>query len=118
MGLAFVGVFVPLLPTVPFVLLAAICFSKSSDRFHSWLMAHRHFGPIIHNWQTNRSMPKRVKIMAMATIFCSGALSIYMITAISLKLLVATLLLIPVFIILRLPSSENLVPSTLKNHAN
>ncbi|CAB0920335.1 hypothetical protein FRC0418_02252 [Corynebacterium diphtheriae] len=43
------GVILPLVPTTPFLLLAGVCFAKSSDRFHTWLMEHRILGPYIHN---------------------------------------------------------------------
>lgn len=107
--LAFAGIFLPILPTTPFVLLAAACFAKSSPRFHGWLINHRHFGPILYHWQTSRSMPKRAKVIALATIIVSGALSIYLINPLTIKLVVATILLIPIFIIIRLPNSEDLV---------
>ncbi len=45
-----VGIFLPLLPTTPFVLLAALCFSKGSDTLHRWLLRQKTFGPIIRDW--------------------------------------------------------------------
>ncbi len=113
-GLAFVGVFLPLLPTVPFVLLAAACFAKSSPRFHQWLINNRHLGPTIQHWQSNRSIPKQAKVIAIISIICSAAISIYMVNTAIIKLLIAGLLLIPVFIILRLPNAESVV-DTHKN---
>lgn len=56
------GIFLPLLPTTPFVLLSACCFSKSSERFHGWLLQHRFFGPIILDWQSQGVIRLRVKI--------------------------------------------------------
>ncbi len=117
-ALACAGIFLPVLPTTPFVLLAAACFAKSSPRFHRWLKSNRHFGPILHNWQTNRSMPKRAKLMALTTIVASGAISIYLISQLLIKLLVASILLIPIFIILRLPNSEDLIPADTQKHPN
>ncbi|ALP52315.1 hypothetical protein Tel_03680 [Candidatus Tenderia electrophaga] len=104
-GLGFVGIFLPLLPTVPFVLVAAACFAKSSQRLHQWLLASRHFGALIHHWQTTRSIPKRAKRAALALLIASGALSVYLMDSLLLKLLVASFLLIPAIILLRLPSS-------------
>jgi len=60
-SLGLIGIFLPLLPTTPFLLLASACFVKSSPRFHHWLISHRTFGPIIKNWQTNRAVTTRVR---------------------------------------------------------
>ena len=70
-----VGVVLPVLPTTPFVLLAAWCFSKSSERLHSWLVGHRTFGPYIVAWERHRVIPLRAKIMATSIIV---PLTIYM----------------------------------------
>jgi uncharacterized membrane protein YbaN (DUF454 family) len=58
----------PLLPTTPFLLLAAFVFSKGSPRLHHWLIAHRTFGPIIQEWQQHRVIPLRVKRIGVFTI--------------------------------------------------
>lgn len=62
--LALIGVPLPLLPTTPFVLLAAFCFSRSSTRFHQWLINNRLFGPIIIEWETYGVIPLKVKFLA------------------------------------------------------
>lgn len=64
LGLA--GIVMPLLPTTPFLLLAAACFSRSSPRFHAWLLANRTFGPLIHQWEKNRTIPRKTKLIAIA----------------------------------------------------
>ena len=74
LGLA--GVFLPVLPTTPFLLLAAACFARSSRRIHGWLLSHAHFGPLIHEWQAHRSMPYRAKRRALWLIAVSFAISI------------------------------------------
>lgn len=51
LGLAVVGIVVPLLPTVPLLILAAFFFARSSERLHTWLINHRLFGPPIRDWQ-------------------------------------------------------------------
>lgn len=71
-----VGIFVPLLPTTPFLLLAAACYSRSSRRFYNWLMNHRAFGPLIVEWRTYRSIPWRVKLTAIATMILTLGSSI------------------------------------------
>jgi uncharacterized membrane protein YbaN (DUF454 family) len=59
------GIFLPVLPTTPLVLLAAACFARSYRPFHEWLLAHRQFGPMIHEWQVHGSIPYRTKITAI-----------------------------------------------------
>lgn len=75
-GLAVLGIFLPLLPTTPFLLLAAACFARSSPRFHRWLLAHRLFGPLIHDWQTHRALPARTKAVAIAMLAVTFGFSI------------------------------------------
>lgn len=60
-GLAVAGVVLPVLPTTPFLLLAAACFSRSSERFHAWLMDNRLFGPLIRDWQEHRAIRTRAR---------------------------------------------------------
>lgn len=60
------GLFVPLLPTTPFLLLAAACFARSSRRLHAWLLAHRVFGPILADWEAHGAIRLRVKLAATA----------------------------------------------------
>jgi len=59
-----VGVFVPLLPTTPFILLAAYCFSKGSRRVYYWLLGQKVFGPMIVDWQEHKVIAPRVKLVA------------------------------------------------------
>lgn len=70
------GVFLPILPTTPFLLLAAACYARSSRRFYNWLMNHPAFGPLIVEWRTYRSIPWRTKQVAMATMFLTFGSSI------------------------------------------
>ena len=55
------GIVLPLVPTVPFVLLAAFCFANSSPRLEAWLVGHRRFGPHIRDWRTSRSVSRSGK---------------------------------------------------------
>ncbi len=65
LSLGIAGIFLPVLPTTPLVLLAAACFARSYRPFHEWLLAHRRFGPMIHEWQAHGSIPYRTKITAI-----------------------------------------------------
>lgn len=68
------GAFLPVVPTVPFVLLAAFCFSNGSPRYERWMLNHRHFGPVVRDWRENRSVPLRVK--QFATLSMAGGCAI------------------------------------------
>ncbi|MEE9147558.1 MAG: YbaN family protein [Candidatus Tectomicrobia bacterium] len=61
LGLGFLGVFLPLLPTTPFILLAAFCFSRGSAALHQWLLAQKSFGPLIRDWNQHGIIRPRVK---------------------------------------------------------
>lgn len=78
LGLGMAGVPLPLLPTVPFLLLAAFCFAKSSPRLHDWLLSHKSFGPMINDWQTSGRIRRPAKRMATLTVVAAFGLSIFM----------------------------------------
>jgi uncharacterized membrane protein YbaN (DUF454 family) len=61
LGLGFAGVFLPVLPTTPFILLSASCFSRSSDRLHRWLLAHSTFGPLLSDWEHGGAIRPKAK---------------------------------------------------------
>ncbi|MFJ1251377.1 YbaN family protein [Cupriavidus sp. CuC1] len=71
LGLGTVGIFLPVLPTTPFVLLAAACFARGSERFHARLLAHPRFGPPVRDWQAHRSIPLRAKQLAIGMMWLS-----------------------------------------------
>jgi uncharacterized membrane protein YbaN (DUF454 family) len=77
LAIGFVGIFVPLLPTTPFVLLAAVCYSRGSERFHTWLHRHPRFGPMIHQWRENHAIDIRSKVIATVMVVLSIAYSVY-----------------------------------------
>jgi len=62
-----VGIFLPVLPTTPFLLMATACYARSSHRFYNWLMNHPVFGSMIVEWRTYKSIPWRIKLVAMVT---------------------------------------------------
>lgn len=59
-----IGLVIPLLPTTPFILLAAASFAKGSSKFHNYLITNKYTGPIIKDWHENRTIPRRAKIIA------------------------------------------------------
>ena len=76
-GVAVLGVILPLLPTTPFVLLAAACFARSSEKWHRWMLANDTFGPMIRNWEKNRCISCRVKLIAIASMVFVGGYSVF-----------------------------------------
>ena len=73
-GLGIIGIVLPLLPTTPFLLLAAACYSKSSKRFHCWLLGNRIFGDYIRGYMEGWGVSKRVK--ALTIVFLWGTISV------------------------------------------
>ena len=71
-----VGVILPLLPTVPFVLLAAFCFARSSPRLERWLTEHRTFGPHLLAWRTRRAISRKGKRAALLCFSASAILGL------------------------------------------
>ncbi len=65
------GAFVPLLPTTPFLLLAAACFARSSDRHYEWLVNHRWLGAHVRNYREHKATTKRVKVVTLALLWGS-----------------------------------------------
>lgn len=71
LGLGAIGIFIPILPTTPFLLLSAACFLRSSERLHNWLINNRWFGDYIRNYQEGRGIPKKTKIISISLLWLS-----------------------------------------------
>lgn len=76
LALGAIGAFLPLLPTVPFVILAAFCFARSSPKWEAWLLGHKHFGPHIRAWREKGAISRRGKKAALLTFLVSILLSV------------------------------------------
>ena len=94
LGLGLLGVFLPVLPTTPFLLLAAGCFAKSWPRLHRWLLDHPTFGPPIRNWEENGAISRPAKRLAVGTMATVFVLSLVL--GLSWKVLLAQALLMGV----------------------
>lgn len=77
LALGIIGMLLPVLPTTPFILLAAACFMNSSDRVHSWLIEHPKFGYHIDDYFSGRGIRARAKIAAISTLWFSVLLSVW-----------------------------------------
>ncbi len=73
-----IGLFLPLIPTVPFLLLAVACFARSSKRFHDWLVEHNHLGPLIRDYLKGGGIPRRIKLLAISMVWISFPVSTFM----------------------------------------
>lgn len=101
--LAAIGVIMPLLPTTPFLLLAAWCFARSSPRFHYWLLHRSVFGRYLRCWQQHHAMPPGAKGRAILFILLSFALSLWMVKVFWLRILLLAILILLLIFIIRLP---------------
>ncbi len=68
-GLGVIGIFLPIMPTTPFLLLAAYCFARSSQRMHRWLVTHPHLGCYIEGFLYGGGVPRRAKRAALLTLW-------------------------------------------------
>lgn len=109
--LAFLGVILPVLPTTPFLLLAAWCFSRSSPRFHYWLLYRSWFGGYIRHWQTHKALPKGTKPKAIIVILITFSFSIWVVSFWWLKIGLFVLLCWLVIFMYRLPVIDKPLPS-------
>ena len=73
-GLGVVGALLPVMPTAPFVLLAAACWARGSERFYLWLINHKHMGQYIRDWEERRAVPRRAKWFACIMMSISGTM--------------------------------------------
>lgn len=106
LALGLIGIVVPVLPTTPFVLLAAACFARASARLHAALLGHRVLGPIIHEWQEYRAMPRRAKRFAYGLMLVSFGTSILLMESVWHRLMLAALGLGLTFFLWRVPVRE------------
>jgi uncharacterized membrane protein YbaN (DUF454 family) len=109
LALGLVGAVLPLLPTTCFVLLAASCYAKGSDRFYQRLMAHRVFGPMIRDWQEYRAMSVRAKRWAIVCVIGSIGVSILVLDQTFVRLILAGVAVTLVGVLLRIPSRSGSV---------
>jgi uncharacterized protein len=104
--LAVVGIVLPVLPTTPFLLLAAACFARSSKRFHDKLLANRIAGPIIHEWVEHRSIRPQVKCWVYLLMALSFGSSILLMTSALYQIMLAVLGIVLTLFIWRIPVRE------------
>ena len=78
--LSILGMVLPVLPTTPFLLLAAICYERSSPRFHNWLLTNRWFGAYLKNYREGRGIPLREKVLTLTVLWISIGYGVVFVT--------------------------------------
>jgi uncharacterized membrane protein YbaN (DUF454 family) len=80
--LGIIGIFLPVLPTTPFLLLAAFCYARSSDRFYQWLITNRWFGKYIKDYREGKGIPRREKVLTLTMLWLTiGFAAIFTVSA-------------------------------------
>ena len=103
-GLGFVGIFIPGIPTTIFLIIALWAFTKSSEKLRNWLIHHKKFGPFLSNWQEHKVVPRRAKILMVALMSLASILFYYSLQNLYLTIgLVIILVLVAIYVI-SLPS--------------
>jgi len=98
LGLGIIGIFLPLLPTTPFFLLAAACYARGSKRFYNWLLTHRWFGNYIKNYRERKGIPLKIKALAISFLWLAIAYSAIFVVHILLVRIILILIAIGVTI--------------------
>ena len=102
-----IGAVLPILPTTPFLILALACFSKSSPRFHRMLLNNKWFGPVLTEWEKNKTISRQVKLRSMALVIISFSISIIILSGrTGLQLMLVVLGLVALAVIYQLKESE------------
>ncbi len=90
LGLGIIGIFIPLLPTTPFLLLAAYCYFRSSKKLYNWLISNKWFGSYIRNYYEGLGIPLKVKLLSISFLWLTIGFSIYFVV----NLLIVQIILI------------------------
>ncbi len=106
LALGVIGIPLPVLPTTPFVLLAAWCFAKGSPRWHNWLRNNRYFGQMVTEWEVRRALRRRYRNRAIVLMVVTFSLSLLLVPLWWVRLLLVAVMLGVISYLLRLPVIE------------
>jgi len=102
-----IGIFVPLLPTTPFLLLSAAAFARSSERFHTWLITSPHFGPFIKNYREKKGITLRAKAVSLNFLWGTMIISALMVSKATVTLILIVIGLLVTLHLLSLRTLKN-----------
>lgn len=105
-AIGILGVFLPLLPATPFLLLASACYVRGSDRLHDWLMQNRFLGTYIRNFKERRGMPVRAKVVTLVLLWASLAFSAYRVDILGVRIVIALVAIGVTTLILRIKTLD------------
>ena len=105
LALGIIGIVIPVLPTTPFLLLAAACYARSSEKFYNWLMGNRVFGSYIRNYREGRGIPLKVKAIAITFLWATILLSMFFMESFFVRI---TLLIIAILVTLHISMIKTL----------
>ena len=91
LGLGIIGVFLPVMPTVPFLLVALFCFERSSKKYHEMILNNKYFGKILRDYYEGKGLTTSVKIKAILFLTCGIAFSFYKVQHLHLRIMLAAI---------------------------
>ncbi len=104
--LAVIGIVLPVLPTTPFLLVAAACYARASRRLYEWLLGQPSLGPVIAEWRRSRSLPPGVKTRALLGVVVTFAISVALVDSLLLRLGLVVIAVILVTFLARIPVAQ------------
>jgi hypothetical protein len=104
--LGVIGAFLPILPTTPFILFAAWCFARSSERFHKWIIDNKYFGPIITDWENGNGISRKIRTRALLMMWFSLCFSMLVIRQWWAVLLLSSIGIIATLYLFKQPSYD------------
>ncbi len=103
-GLGVIGIFIPLLPTTPFLLLAGLCFNQGSEKMRNWFKNNKLIGSYVSNYYENKGIPLKSKIISIAVLWITIGLSIHFIPNIYIRIFLVLVILGVTIYLIRIPT--------------
>lgn len=117
LGLGIIGIFIPVLPTTPFLLLSSFCYIRSSNKLYTWLIKHRIFGVYIYNYITYRAVKRNTKFGALIFLWLSLTSSILIINKLPIIILLVIIGIAVSTHILSLKTLESITPKEISSNS-